>query len=159
MPDPCSWRAWDVGQRILPPPHHGLLPCDPAEGNWEAQPLPALHASEPEPAAPQGCACDSLAGRTCAALISTRPGAIQVLHTNFSSPSLPIWLPSPLLTGSRPGLVLVWPRNHSLGLLEKLDSEVKKANQGSIKEHRADNPQEAAAGSLACGRKGVKDLL
>lgn len=82
-------------------------------------------------------------------LLSSVPGQGQFKRFTRISvpPSLPIWLPSPLLTGSRPGLVLVWPCNHSLGFLEKLDSEGKKANQGNTKEHRADT---TAADSLGC---------
>lgn len=86
-------------------------------------------------------------------LLSSVPGRGQFKRFTRISvpPSVPIWLPSPLLTGSRPGLGLVWPHNHSSGFLGKLDSEGgKKANQGKTKEHKSDNPQEAAASSLGC---------
>lgn len=74
MPDPCSWRAWDVGQHILPPPHQGLLLCDPADGKLGSTTL-ALHASEPKSAAPAGLCLSHWLGEPV--LLSSVPGQGQ----------------------------------------------------------------------------------
>lgn len=87
LPDPCFWRAWDAGQHILPAARAraaALAEQATQKGSGEAQPQPSASPSQSLQLL-QGCSRESPAGRTSAALIYTRPGAIQPLHMNFSS--------------------------------------------------------------------------